>query len=396
MMCNKKIKAVQTSALIAVFVCLYSVFTYASTQIKNFEYYINENNLVVLTGYVGTDSKVVVPSEIDGYKVYSTEETFYENDFIESVEFSGGIKEIGHHTFARCKNLKKVKIADTVSSLGRYAFSESAVEKIELPKSVRNIGMACFLGCADLTFVKANAKELDIAWYAFSGSGIKVLQIGDFSGLQLGYRAIPDDCTLTDSFVSSFIFMHEKLFSPVRAILSESYWTRFISFYLVSTLFTIVGITVIKVIELIVRQLNGKEVSKYNEYIRTSSKALMSLNNNDYSYLKYSNIKISKFKKGIKYAVVIEFAIGEIRAILSVLFPGYLNIQHKLNEKNVHFGGLFITLLVSITAMILAIILAITVLYLTLKVMFAMRSVILAKVPTLNAQIRKKKDSKGR
>lgn len=396
MMCNKKIKAIQTSALIAVFVCLYSVFTYASTQIKNFEYYINENNLAVLTGYVGTDSKVVVPSEIDGYKVYSTEETFYENDFIESVEFSGGVKEIGHHTFARCKNLKKVKIADTVSSLGRYAFSESAVEKIELPKSVRNIGMACFLGCADLTFVKANAKELDIAWYAFSGSEIKVLQIGDFSGLQLGYRSIPDDCTLTDSFVSSFILMHEKLFSPVHAILSESYWTRFISFYLMVTLFTIVVITVVKVIELIVRQLNGKEVSKYNEYIRTSSKALMSLNNNDYSYLKYSNIKISKFKKGIKYAVVIEFVVGEMSAILSALFPGYLNIQHKLNEKNVHFGGPFITLLVSITAIILAIILAITVLYLTLKVMFAMRSVILAKVPTLNAQIRKKKDSKGR
>lgn len=385
-MCNKKMKTVQTSALIVVLVYLFTVITYASSPIKSFEYYVNDNNQAILTKYVGTDSKVVVPAEIDGYKVFSTEETFYENELIESVEFSNGIKEIGHHTFVRCKNLKKVKMADTVSSLGQYAFMESAVEKIELPESVRDVGKACFLGCADLTFVKANAKELDIALYAFSGSGIKVLQVGDFSGLQLGDYAIPDDCTLTDNFVASFIYMHNNLFSPFHAITSESYWTRFISLFLMITLLTVVGIAIIRVFSLIISELNGKEESKYNEYIRTSSKALVALNNNNYSYLKYSNINSSKFKRGIKYTVITEFVLGVICSIISALLPFYFNIVIKIYEKNIYFlVGSFIALIL----VIIAIIVLIALLCLTIKGMLVIRSIILANAPNMNAQIKK-------
>lgn len=383
-MCKKRIKAVKTSVLIVVFVCLFTVFTYASSPIKSFEYYVNDNNQAILTKYVGTDSNVVVPAEIDGYKVFSTEETFYENEFIESVEFSNGIKEIGHHTFARCRNLKKVKIADTVSSLGQYAFRESAVEKIKLPGSVRDVGMACFLGCADLIFVKANAKELDIALYAFNGSGIKVLQVGDFSGLQLGDSAIPDDCTITDNFVGSFIHLHNNLFSPLDAITSESYWIRFLSLFLMSTLLTIVVLAIIKVVSLIISELNGKEESKYNEYIRTSSKAIVSLNNNNYPYLKYGNINSSKYKRGIKYAVITEFVLGVLCSIISALLPVYFSIGSKLHEKIIYF---LVVPFVALLLMIIAIIILITLLYLTIKGMLVIRSIVLANAPNMNAQI---------
>lgn len=391
MMCKKRIKAVKTSVLIVVYVFLSTVFTYASSPIKSFEYYINDNNQAILTKYVGTDSNVVVPAEIDGYKVFSTEETFYENEFIESVEFSNGIKEIGHHTFVRCRNLKKVKIADTVSSLGQYAFRESAVEKIKLPGSVRDVGMACFLGCADLIFVKANAKELDIALYAFNGSGIKVLQVSEFSGLQLGDSAIPDDCAITDNFVGSFIHLHNNLFSSLDSITPESYWIRFLSLFLMLTLLTIVVLAIIKVVSLIISELNGKEESTYNKYIRTSSKAIVSLNNNNYSYLKYGNINRSKFKRGIKYTTITELVLGLICAIVSALFPFYLNIGSKLHGKNIYF---LVRLFGAIILMIIAIILPIALLYLTIKVMLFIRSIIFASAPNMNAQIKKIKEDK--
>lgn len=379
---GKRINVFLTSFLTVVFVFLFSVIVYASSQTEGFEYIINDDNRATLTKYIGIEKKVVVPAEIDGHKVFATEGTFYENDFVEEVVISDGIEEIGPDTFSCCKNLRTVKIADTVSSLGRYAFRESAIEKIKLPESVRNIGTACFLGCVDLAYVKTNAEKLKIAPYAFGGSGIKVLQTRDFTDVQLGYCAIPNDCTITHNFIFAFLKTHNTLWTVLKQVNSELYWIRFISVssVLILILFIVTGIA--RGIGLII---SGKEELKYNKYFSAASKTLMRLNDGNYSYLKYSTVGNLKLKKSIK-EVFITVAVSAVVffAAFSGMLPFCSKIMHKIQEM--HFYYYLITLFSLYIATIIALI---ALLYLTMKAVIAIQDAILAKIPNRNARIRK-------
>lgn len=69
----------------------------------------------IITKYIGEETNVTIPSEIDGFPVIS----------------------IGHRTFMFCKSIKSISIPDSVTSIGEsaFAFCES-LKSVSLPGSV--------------------------------------------------------------------------------------------------------------------------------------------------------------------------------------------------------------------------------------------------------------------
>lgn len=90
---------------------------------------------VNITGYIGDDSNVLIPSNIEGLPVrkisgYGDGEyfsdiksAFYEWEGLESIIIPNSVTAIGDRAFAECHNLKSITIPDSVISIGDSAFA---------------------------------------------------------------------------------------------------------------------------------------------------------------------------------------------------------------------------------------------------------------------------------
>ena len=112
--------------------------------------YSLEDGKAVITGYTGTDEHLVIPSHIDGLRVYSIASRAFENYSFKSVIISEGVEEIDWFAFYKCQNL----------------------ESVTIPKSVRKIGHSAFDGvssrftvyCHDNSFAKSYAQSYGISY----------------------------------------------------------------------------------------------------------------------------------------------------------------------------------------------------------------------------------------
>ena len=120
---------------------------------------------VVITGCYGTEGKVILPDEIDGMEVKGIGDYAFAKDRGEEGEalvytdtrhgvchspFTGSIKgrigggmveevhlparvtEIGRYAFYRCKNLKKLTLADSLLEIGGGAFTGCRLSEVEI------------------------------------------------------------------------------------------------------------------------------------------------------------------------------------------------------------------------------------------------------------------------
>ncbi len=198
---------------IIMFVLLsFSISVFAENQsTSEYEYYVDWDDQVVLTKYLGTDTTITVPAIIGGHIVKSTESSFANNEQIKMIIFSEGLKSIGDNTFINCTNLYEIIIPNSVETLGDYAFSNTGLREISLSKNTRYIGTGCFYDSKDLKFVKAEAESLYIGRLAFYNSGIELMQLSDepkywansFSGV----------CKFSFNSITTFAMQHEPLYS---------------------------------------------------------------------------------------------------------------------------------------------------------------------------------------
>lgn len=127
--------------------CLFKKY---STDELNPNYSTDENGILF-----NRDKSVLlsVPSMID----------------IEEYEIASTVKRIEHHSFYDNETLKTIKIPNTVSEIGYYAFGSSAIENIELEYGIKRIPTYAFSRCDNLsTFVVPRSVEIieDHAFYA--------------------------------------------------------------------------------------------------------------------------------------------------------------------------------------------------------------------------------------
>ena len=155
-----------------------------------------------ITKYKGSDSNVIIPSEINGIKVTSIgDDAFEENPDITSVEIPDGVTSIGVWSFYKCSELTKVIIPDSVTSISGiksfslpriqvfYVNSESVkqllINKVEIDESKIILDNESLVSEAGFEFDKTTGT---IIKYKGSDSnviipseinGIKVTSIGD-------------------------------------------------------------------------------------------------------------------------------------------------------------------------------------------------------------------------
>ncbi len=118
--------------------------------------YSVDNGQATLTAYLGSDSEVTTPSEIDGCPVTALSRTFYQNNTITKVVVSEGVETIGNFicTFESCSNLVEVQLPDSLKTLSGGVFKRSYnLKKVNLPKNLVHIGGDCFAGTAVEEFI---------------------------------------------------------------------------------------------------------------------------------------------------------------------------------------------------------------------------------------------------
>jgi uncharacterized repeat protein (TIGR02543 family) len=104
---------------------------------------IDSNYGVTITGYQGSGREVIIPTEIAGYPVI----------------------DITSSAFFKCTDITKVKISNTVTSIGVCAFFYcSSLESLIIPKSVEKIEGDIVYSCSYLT-IYVEAEEKPAEWY---------------------------------------------------------------------------------------------------------------------------------------------------------------------------------------------------------------------------------------
>lgn len=98
--------------------------------------------------------------EIDVDMIFNAPWEDYAED-IETLIVEEGVSVIPDYTFMCLKNLKKVKLADSVTSLGWYSFESCvSLKSIQLPKSLKTLVRGAFNGCTNLKEISIS-KEND-------------------------------------------------------------------------------------------------------------------------------------------------------------------------------------------------------------------------------------------
>lgn len=84
--------------------------------------FYTDGDIRYLTGYVGMESKITLPSDCNGgaYAIYAY--AFYENKSLTSVTIPNSVTNIGEYAFGACTSLTSIIIPDKVSSIGYSAF----------------------------------------------------------------------------------------------------------------------------------------------------------------------------------------------------------------------------------------------------------------------------------
>lgn len=151
-------------------------FSVGAETSGDYQYSELDDGTIEIFHYEGNDSKVIIPSEIDGktvtkislYDCFEYSQVF--NGSVRSVTIPNSIKVIGYRAFYNCYNLEKIILTDSVTEIGEEAFWQcSSLENITIPNSVTKIGIGAFADCVFLSDMTIPDSVVQIDAEVFDG-----------------------------------------------------------------------------------------------------------------------------------------------------------------------------------------------------------------------------------
>ena len=152
---------------------------------SDFEYSITSNDDIRISKYIGSDSNVIIPAEIDGKVVNRIGvQAFANNNSLVSVEIADSVTYIDENAFKNCKNLKTVALSANLQRLESGAFYNcESLEAVTLPKSLQVIGTEVFYNCTALKQINLPGSVTEFGQYVFAKSGLETATIEE--GLEI-------------------------------------------------------------------------------------------------------------------------------------------------------------------------------------------------------------------
>ncbi|MDY2791102.1 MAG: leucine-rich repeat protein, partial [Lachnospiraceae bacterium] len=127
--------------------------------------------------------KIVIPEAVEtiGSRAFLANNNTNKS-CLESVTFNGNkLTTINSEAFSYCKALKKISLPESVTTIGKGAFSYSGLQNIQIPKNVETIGEEAFYWCSNLQSVTfadtASDSHLTIGRLAFEKDNISEVTI---------------------------------------------------------------------------------------------------------------------------------------------------------------------------------------------------------------------------
>lgn len=137
---------------------------------KNDMYITNDN---VLLRYVGKDSAVIIP---DGVK-WIEEKAFYKNEHLKEIKIPESVTKIGVYAFAYT-DLKEINLPSKLTEIPEGGFQGCyKLSQIKIPDSVAVINEEAFHSCENLKKISFGKGLKEIQWKAFSGTAWTELTI---------------------------------------------------------------------------------------------------------------------------------------------------------------------------------------------------------------------------
>jgi len=126
---------------------------------SDFAYEITENGVYIFS-YKGSGSKCVIPAMIGGVAVTQIKDRAFSSASFSEIGYPSTVVLIGEHAFSDCRYLSRVNSNGSihfnllhVTSLGSYAFMNTALGSVTLPAGITDIQDGTFMNCRSLTSV---------------------------------------------------------------------------------------------------------------------------------------------------------------------------------------------------------------------------------------------------
>lgn len=275
----------------------YIYFTWNSGDFK-FEQGANSGT-VVITGYVGEEKDVKIPSSIHGSKVIAIgEEAFAQTDIV-SVEVSDSVININDSAFSGCKKLEKVVLGKAVRSIGDTAFEQcGSLVSFTANADLQSWGQAVFGRSDKLKTInfKDNGYFKIVDGVIYSKDMTRVYEV--LSSADLSNYKLPEKITVINSiaFANHRELKHIELNSGIVAIENGAFMSTGLTEIVLPSTVTKIGALAFADSDLkkITISYENASIDKTAFYkMRNELTIIAGENSSAYKFAKENNIKTS-------------------------------------------------------------------------------------------------------
>ena len=182
---------------------------------------LTDDGTLTISGFGTMPNYGFINSKYSGQKKFEKRPWHKNSQDIIKIIIEYGVTTIGDGIFYECKNLKSAEIANSVETIGEWAFYGCGMESIVLPNSVTSIKGVAFGQCENLTTIVIPNSVISIGRVVFSGcKSLKEIQIPN-SVTELGGHAFDGCVSLTSITIpSSISVIEDNLFDNCTNLVS--------------------------------------------------------------------------------------------------------------------------------------------------------------------------------